>query len=443
LRSDDGESHAMIPQPRTVSRIVLLLAACVTARAATARAQSGRETGDRTRIGVELASEDMRRYPSLATALGQLANRGADVALDRIFGVPEGPGARAVAHRIVRTYLVSLPIAALSATAAHELGHVSRGHEAGLSFSRFRIAEWPWPVPVMSARLYVDASGDAPSELNELSVIAGGAEAAGVQEDVLLDTIYSGRSTNYFNWLLLADTKLEMPLYTWTDKGPPHYPVGDPGQFADEFGYIRALARFRPTAPGLYVVPTLPDRDAAWRTIRHGMWLNLADCSLAAAIVQTVKYVRTGNRETSVPALRRGLWAFVPALHFAMTSQGFERAVELRVVSRRTVSHSVLRWTDVPSGERLWATAIELRAWRASGWQPQVRADVFERTAGPVDWSAGGVGARVEAGARLPLHPGRRPIDVGFRVGYKTRGYLIDAPERRTLLGGLSLAVTF
>jgi hypothetical protein len=383
----------------------------------------------------------MRRYPSLATALGQLANRGADGALDRVFGAAEGTGARAVAHRIVRTYLVSLPIAALSATAAHELGHVSRGHEGGLSFSGFRVAEWPWPVPVMSARLYADASGEAPMELNELGVIAGGAEAARVQEDMLLDNIYSGRSTNYFNWLLLADAKLEMPLYTWTDQGPPA-PLGDPGQFADEFGVMRAWMRFRPTSPCLCILDTRADAAAAWQTMRRGMWLNLVDYSLAAAIVQTVNYVRTGKRETSVPALRRGSWAFVPALHFSMTSQGFERSVDVRVISRRTVSHSVLRWTDVPSGVRLWGVGTDIRAHRTSGWQPQVRADVFQRTAGAVD-SSSGVGMRVEAGARFPLHTGRHPTEVGFRIGYKTRGYLIDAPEHRTLLGGALLAVTF
>jgi len=433
----------VIVQPRALTRIVVLVAACLAARDATAHAQDNVETGNSTRLDMELASEDMRRYASLTTAAGQLANRGADVALDRVFGIPQGTGARAVVHRLVRTYFVSLPIAALSATAAHELGHVARGHEGGLSFSGFRVAQWPWPVPVMSARLYADLSGEAPTELNELSAIAGGAEAARVQEDVLLDNIYSDRTTNYFNWLLVADAKLEMPLYAWTDEGPP-MPLGDPGQFADEFGVIRAVSRFRPTEPGVYFVDTRAHATAAWQTMRRGMWLNIADYSLVAAIVQTVRYVRTGNRQTSVPAWRLGSWALVPALQFSLTSQGFERAVDMRIVGPRAVSHAALRWTDVPSGDRLWAGAFEMHAARrASGWQPLFRADVFERTAGPSDWSGGGVGARVEAGARLRVHTGSRPADVGFRIGYKARGYLIDAPERRTWLGGVSLAMTF
>jgi hypothetical protein len=426
-----------------LARITLLTVLCTVMHTATPRAQSSGESESRTRLNVEFASEEMRRYPSIATALGQLANRAADVALDGVFGAPEGRGARAVAHRIVRTYLVGLPIAALSATAAHELGHVSRGHEGGLSFSGFRVAEWPWPVPVMSARLYVDTSGDAPSYVNELSAIAGGAEAARVQEDALLDTIYSGPTTNYFNWLLLADAKLEMPLYAWTDTGPPT-PVGDPGQFADEFGFRRAVAQFRPNAPGLYFLATRTETTAAWHTLKQGMWLNLVDYSLAAAVVQTVNYVRTGGRETSVPALRRGSWAIVPALRFSITSQGFERAVDVRVIRHRTASHAALRWTDTPSGERLWAGGVELRAYRERGWQPQVRGDVFQRTADMFNgWSRDGVGARLEAGARWRFHAGGRPFDAGFRLGYKTRGYLIDAPERRTLLGGVTFGMTF
>jgi len=418
---------------------LVLLVTWFALHVATASAQSLTDGGGRTRIDVELAAEDMRRYPSISTALGQLGNRGADVALDKVFGVPEGTGARAVAHRILRTYLVSLPIAALSATAAHELGHVSRGHEGGLSISGFKIDQWPWPVPVMSARLYVDTSGPAPPQLNELSAVAGGAEGARVQALDLLETIYSGRSTNYFNWLLLADAKLEMPFYTWTDKSPPEV-LGDPGQFAQEFGFTRAVMRYRPGAPVVNFAD--PERAAAWQTLRHGMWLNLVDYALVAAVVQTVEYVRTGNRDTSVPALRRGSLGFVPALHFLMTSDGFERGVDVHVISDRTLTRVDVRWTDAPTGERLWGGGVGLHA-RGPRWQPQFRADIFERTASlserPQEHN---VGVRIEAGARLPLHA-RRPFDVGFRIGYKTRGFLVDAPERRTLLGGVSFGMSF
>jgi len=421
-------------------RLVLLLP-WFAVQVATASAQSVSDAGGRTRIHVELAAEDMRRYPSISTALGQLANRGADVALDRVFGVPEGKGARAVAHRILRTYLVSLPIAALSATASHELGHVSRGHEGGLSISGFSVDHWPWPVPVMSARLYVDTSGEAPPHLNELSAIAGGAEGARVQALDLLDTIYSGGTTNYFNWLLLADAKLEMPFYTWTDKSPP-YVLGDPGQFAQEFGFTRAAMRFRPGAAGVNFVPAEAEQSAAWRTLRHGMWLNLADYSLVAAVIQTVQYVRTGNRNTSVPALRRGSLGIVPALHFLMTSQGFERGADVHLISDRTLTRVDVRWTDAPTGEHLWAGGIGSRA-RGARWQPQFRADIFERTAGPFErLQEHHVGVRIEAGARMPLHY-RRPFDIGFRIGYKTRGFLADAPERQTLLGGVSFGMVF
>ena len=42
----------------------------------------------------------------------------------------------------------------------------------------------------------------------------------------------------------------------------------------------------------------------------------------------------------------------------------------------------------------------------------------------------------------MPLHS-RRPFDIGFRIGYKTRGFLADAPERQTLLGGVSFGMVF
>lgn len=423
-----------------LARLIVVVAACCAAHPAAASAQGAAPAGH-TRLNVEFASEGMRRYPSISTALGQLANRGADVALDRVFGPPDGTGARRVAQRVVRTYLVSLPIAALSATAAHELGHVSRGHDGGLSFSGFKIAQWPWPVPVMSARLYVDTSGEAPSGFNELSAIAGGAEGARAQELALLDAMYSEGSTNYFNWLLVADARLEMPFYTWTDQAPPAV-VGDPGQFAEVFGFTRAAARFRPGEPGVYLVPTQEEQAAAWRTLRHGMWLNLADYSLVTAFVQTFQYVRTGDRDTSVPVLRRGSVGIVPALHFLMTSQGFERGVDVRIISERTLTRSELRWTDAPTGEHLWAGGIDVRA-RAGRWQPRFRADIFERTATLYErLEEHHVGVRIEAGARVPLQL-RRRFDVGVRLGYKTRGFLADAPERRTFLGGVTLRAMF
>src|SRR6185295_8847493 len=85
------------------------------------------------------------------------------------------------------------------------------------------------------------------------------------------------------------------------------------------------------------------------------------------------------------------------------------------------VSHSVLRWTDIPSGARLWAVGTDIRSRRTSGWQPQFRVDVLQRTAGTVNWSPGGVGVRVDAGARLPLRAGRHPPELDSESATRPR----------------------
>ena len=108
-----------------------LLAVTLSAWASYVAAQSLPEPPDRPPFTVEIASESIRRYSLFATAAGQAANWGADAALDRAFGRPVGRGAGPIASRLARLWLVSMPIAAASSFAAHEMGHVSRAHESG------------------------------------------------------------------------------------------------------------------------------------------------------------------------------------------------------------------------------------------------------------------------------------------------------------------------
>jgi hypothetical protein len=292
------------------------------------------------------------------------------------------------------------------------------------------------------------------SQYYDLSTTAGGSDAALVQEQALADQIYSDTNSNYFNWMLLAYAKLEMPLYTWSSRMSDPFAVpsdgllGDPKRYAQTFGQLRADSRRTPPPPGPPTIVFVDGRaeiTAVSRTIQRGMWLNLADYALAAGLVRSVSYIRTGEREFSTPSLRIGRLSLVPAARFALTPVGLETGVDVRFIGVRSLTHVDVRSTETATGERLWGAGFEVRPRLRDSWAPQFRADVFQRRGDPITLWAGPrrLGARVEAGAQGPLRIGGHVVDVGVRAGYKTRGYLVDAPERRTLLAGVSMGFRF
>jgi hypothetical protein len=63
--------------------------------------------------------------------------------------------------------------------------------------------------------------------------------------------------------------------------------------------------------------------------------------------------------------------------------------------------------------------------------------DVWER---PGNESTG---FRIEAGLRGALRTGFQPFETAFRVGYKSEGYLADAPYRAMLLASISTTIQF
>lgn len=416
-----------------------------------AAGQTNNSTSDHAPIVLEFASETIRLYPALATAGAQAANRAADRVFDGLFGRPDGKGRRAIASRIARVYLVNLPIASLGHFAAHELGHVSRIHEAGLAVDGFRVTRWPWPLPAMRGVLIVDDL--FASRYDDLSVTTGGSAGAFVQEQILTDQIYSQADSDYFDWILLLYAKLEMPLYTWasTMKGPFREPLDqgmpDPSRYAELFGLLRAEARKtspNESRPTIVVTPPSEEIAAVSRTIDRWMWLNMADAALATALVRSVDYIRTGERERLNPVLRIGGVSLVPGARFSLTPVGLETAVHVRFIGRRR-SHVELRSTETASGERLWGAGLQIQPAVRDKWALRFRGDVFQRRGDRVRLWAGPrrTGARVEVGAHGPLRIGRDRVDVGLRVGWKTRGYLVDAPEPRTVLAGVSMAVRF
>ena len=175
------------------------------------------------------------------------------------------------------------------------------------------------------------------------------------------------------------------------------------------------------------------------------MWLNIADYALVSGFIRSIGYIRTGERNTMNPALRIGGVSFVPAARFSMTPVGLETAFNVRIPGAQRLFGLEVRATETVTGERLWGAGFEMRSRRSEKWAPLIRADLFQRRGDPITLWAGprSTGARLEVGASGPLRIGGHLFDVGVRAGYKTPGYLFDAPERRTILGGVSIGVRF
>jgi hypothetical protein len=273
------------------------------------------------------------------------------------------------------------------------------------------------------------------------------------QEQLLLRQIYSRTETDYFNWVLLVYSRLQMPLYAWADFGGRLKDVdgmgGDPRAYALMFSYVRLHTHLTyPSEPGQPATSSIPDPGAEWdkafNSIKRNMWLNLADYGLAAGLTRSIQYVRSGDRTADVPALQIGRWGVVPGARYTLTPIGPETAVDVRIFGAEHLSHVSVRSVATVTGKRAWGAGVEITPRGLPRWRPEARLDLFQR-AGDPELAPGilpGLGARIEAGARGPLHLGGG-AELGFRVGYKTRGYAAGGPERRTLLAGIALGVQF
>jgi hypothetical protein len=201
-------------------------------------------------VTLDLSTSEMRRNVGLMTAAGQALNRGADLALDRLFARPEGKGWKRIAGRVAALYLVNLPITAFTHTMAHEVGHIARMHEAGLSVGEFRMT-LPWPAPISFATIRTEGLLNG-SELFPLGIIGAGEEGANVRTDAIVDGIYRRDRANYFDWTLLVYAKLDMPLYAWTNLRSSDLRsvesffesrTGDPKAYASDLARARCVQR--------------------------------------------------------------------------------------------------------------------------------------------------------------------------------------------------------
>jgi hypothetical protein len=430
------ESQMSVPSAATFT----FTAALIWSTSAVAQVSNG-NSADRP-LTIEVASASMRRYPVLATAAGQAANRAADAALDHLFGRPNGKTAGAVAKRVLRLWVVGMPIASASSFVAHETGHVSRAEQVDAAVRGLKVRRWPWPLPHLAGTLRID------DPVDELAIAAGGGEGSLIQEEALVDRIYERAEADYFDWLLLTYAKLDLPIYTWASRLSDRLALpfdglpGDPRRYANEFATRRAFVRFQ-APPGLSFVPTELEYPRVATTIQHGMWLNLADYTLAAAVMRNIQYIASGERVTPNPALKIGRFQFLPGARFGLTSVGLETAITTRVLSSRRLTRAEVRSIETPSGRHLWAAAIDGTPRLTVGLAPTFRADIFQRARDRFGIADEGLGVRIEAGFEKPISRVGHLADIGIRLGYKSKGYLADAPYKATMLGAVRVSVRF
>ena len=414
----------------------------LTAFACPASAQVSGASGAEFTVDLDVSSSEIRRNVALLTTAAEIVNRAADFGLDHLFTAGDGRAPRKILWRLGRLWFVNLPVAALTHGAAHDAGHVARGHEAGFRTLSIDIVQWPWPVPIAQSVEYPEPTEGELPPAALMPVIGGGEQAAHVQEALLTERIYSRDRADYFDWVLLAYAQLDAPVYAAWDLDRRRFrdqstlfagdqPLGDFVVFAlllaeqqDRGGPLKGAAS------QMDLVRRNADR------LRRAAWLNLADFALWAGVTRVAQYVITGERTSVNPTLSIGKWRLVPGAYSTLSSLGPEKGIDVRFVTTRYLPGLEVRWIDTPADTRLWAAGFTLRARNRPRFLPEVRTDLWQRPGRRA-------GLRLEAGGRGALTIARRVFDASFQVGYKSEGYLADAPMRAGLLGSFGVAVKF
>ena len=296
-------------------------------------------------------------------------------------------------------------------------------------------------MPYLRAEVFLGPSASEKLTNQQwLGVIGGGSEASQLQEDALTDRIFSRDSTNYFDWILLAYAKLDMPVYIWRDLRPAHLRdlpsfndtkdfFGDPRNYALKFATIQEAAKGY-DQPGLDAIRTVSDE------LRDGAWLNLFDYTLWAGLSQAAKYVASGTRETANPVPKvRGV-GILPGAHFGLTPIGLERGAGVRLLWPSVLTHVDVRRTETPVGAHLWGGTVAVVPRARASFAPSVRADLWQR-------AGESLGYRIEVGGVRDVRVAGKTMGATFEVGYKTRGYVAGSPERRGFLASVGAAIKF
>jgi hypothetical protein len=408
---------------------------------AVAFAQSPAPTHSPVDIEVEYARSELPRRVALFMSLGEAANRGADLGLDKVFG-DEREGRSRVALRIARLWFVNLPIAALTTASSHNAGHFARMNEVERGEHVLHVTHWPWPVPLVGTIEWGTSRIETP--MQEMSVVGGGEQGSRVLKERVVDKIYTSNRADYFDWVLAGYASLDFPMYAWTDLRPSYF--SSPDRFwnsnpADFRNYVHAEQDAVRIAGGdglfaLNPAVQLGGLKRFAREIRRSAWLNLADFTLWSAFQRTIQYAISGERATANPSLSVGPLRLVPGAYATLGTVGLERGLDVRVLGSRYLTHLNIRHTAPPAGGGRWGLGIGMRSRTKTAIRPETQVDVWQRPGNQP-------GFRVEAGLRGPLRTGSQPFETALRFGYKCEGYLSDAPYRATLLASISTTIRF
>lgn len=389
---------------------------------------SGVDAQGAVTIEAGLAADAMRRNAGLAMGGYEAANLAIDHVLDKVLtgDNPETSGQRLL--RFGRLWFVNLPVAALIHGATHDYGHFSHLGELGVHNHTREVTMWPWPVPVAYSVEFFDSDRHFRAT-EETAVIAGGEEGAATLRRALMNKIYGGDSAYYGDDVLLGYAVMDFTAYALTDLGVSVNADGSlPGNIGDFEEYVIRLMEQRPRREWQSAI-----RDLSAR-LRRDAWLNLLDLGFYSAFKDVATYVMTGEKQSAPATLPLGSLKVVPGLHAALTPDGPEEGLDVRLLSPRYLTHVELRHVTTATEESLWGTGVTLRSRDGRHYRPEARIDVAQE-------SDASPGYAVQVGVRGPVPGTRQRLVVAPLVGYKNTGYLPDLPVRS---GGLfSIAVTF
>ncbi len=421
--------------PRLATPIVVLLLALTAA--GDAAAQPPQPPSDReAEITIEVSTSDMVRRTAIFIAAGQAINRAADAGLDAAFGAHQERKTSDVLIRLGRLWFVNLPIAALSQGAAHDSGHFARYAEYEDYSAVRRMKQWPWPVPIAVSVEYLPP----PTSFEEFSteslpVLGGGEQASTLTKQRLDDRIYQHDTGGYFDWMLVAYASLDYPIYAWTDLSD--HLGGVAGDFRQYTNVVTSMSPARVIRTGdHFSVAVFEAQSRNEARLRHDAWLNLADFSLWQAFARVGRYVATGERRARNATLAVKGIRFVPSAYATLSSAGPERGVDVRIVGTSLLTRVNVRRVSTPSLESRWGTGIAVRSRDSRRFLPEASLDLWQR-------AGRHPGGRFELGTMHALRFAGRPWEASARVGYKTEGYLLDAPQRATILASVALSARF
>ena len=126
----------------------------------------------------------------------------------------------------------------------------------------------------------------------------------------------------------------------------------------------------------------------------------------------------------------------VPGVHASLTAFGPARGLDIRLVTSPYLYHLGADVITTPANGHLLATALELRSRDLPRLLPEVRLNIWQRP-------TPGAGVRLEAGVRRAIPRAGGRLEGSLHVGYKTEGYLADAPRRAGLLFSTSAAIRY